>query len=144
MSIFVIVTSEICPACKQIKRKTQEGTSLLDKIKSWVKPYVSQIVEVTMKHNGDIGALDKTHKGLRKVVRNLPGFFIFPLSAWNQGGDLPNNMYLGRDEAGFKEWARKSVPAPNQAKQDYFTKPAVPQEMASAGSYTIRRISITE
>lgn len=160
MSIFVVVTSQQCPACKGIKMKDKLGTSFLDKIKEWVAPYTTQYVEVEMKHNGDLEGLKKHHPGLASIVRALPGFFIFSVDDWkNKSSKLPNTGFTGaRKEKVIKEWAKAQS---NKKTENYFShfsaeeppmkkevikpKPMEPPaSLPSAGSVTIKTISLYE
>lgn len=162
MSIFVVVTSQQCLACKGIKMKDKLGTSFLDKIKEWVAPYTTQYVEVEMKHNGDLEGLKSHHPGLGSIVHHLPGFFIFTVNDWkNKSSKLPDTAFTGaRKEKEIKDWAKAQS---NKRTENFFThtptesppkkeiiKPTetklreTPASLPSAGSVSIKTISLYE
>lgn len=111
--IFVIITSETCPACIALSTPSPGSkSSMLDMIKEWVQPYVAKIEFIRLSPNGKSfqDQLNEYHPDLSKITQAFPSFFLFQVTDWNNKiSPIPFERFQGsRNKGEFERWVKNS------------------------------------
>lgn len=149
--VFVVITSEACGACKQLKAKANGQLSGYDKIVSWVKPYVNEIKDVVF----PVLTITDEYSFLKPAVQSFPTFMIFELEAWNSKKLIHYSKFQSatRDKNSFEGWVKDVEKRIKEAsfntshnanstvsKQSFMneektvSKPNIPPKIATSGS----------
>lgn len=123
--IFVIITSKICGKCQMLEARIGNNPSQLDKIRSWIKPYVQQD-KVVQFPTLQVAA---EYSFLNQAMSHFPSFFIFEVNTW-ESKTLKNYSLFKeptQDMQSFQKWASQTVNQMkrlnNQSSQSQSTQP---------------------
>lgn len=102
--VFVVITSEVCGACKQLKAKVNNQLSAYDRIVSWVKPYVHEVKDVVFPEL----RITQEYSFLAPAVQSFPTFMVFDLDAWNSKKLIHYSKFQSatKDKETFEKWIK--------------------------------------